>query len=142
MGTWACEQVLGPFEELGATDELREAALSVYERELSSLPQLRVPASMLDSRQPLLRLPVCMPSDEQADEAISAIARLGLYAVPWYRPLLYPGVSDLAAYGFDGVLDAFPHTAQSTQGALALPCDLTAEQATSVAAARREIVSR
>lgn len=141
MDAWSCEQVLAPFEELEYTSDLRVCALAAFERALSTLPEVRVSKAVLASGQPLLRLPVNLLTDEQADAAIAAIAGLGLYAVPWYRPLLYPGVSDAAAYGFDGSLDAYPQTAHAAVGALALPCDLTEVQVASVVEALRKVVA-
>lgn len=128
MNEWACEQVLGPLRALGETDALRVRALDAYARELADKPGLRTSDQMLRSGQPLLRLPVTMPTDAQADKAIAGVAGVGLYAVPWYRPLLYPGVSDAAAYGFDQTLTGLPETARLTGGAVALPCDLSDDQ--------------
>ena len=143
MGEWACAQVLNHFRSMGQTDEKRVAALASYARELEveGITGVRVPASMLSCAQPLLRLPVNLPTDEAADAAIAAIGALGLYAVPWYRPLLYPGVTDEGAYGFDGSLAMLPNTAALTRGALALPCDLSAEQVHDVAQALAKIAA-
>lgn len=141
MGEWACAQVLDHFRSMAQTDKKRIAALASYARELGDIAGLRVPDSMLLCAQPLLRLPVNLSTDEAADAAIAAIGALGLYAVPWYRPLLYPGVTNEGSYGFDGSLTTLPNTAAGTRGALALPCDLTAEQVHDVAQALKKIAT-
>ena len=138
MGEWACEQVMGLFEELPQSYPLRVAALASFERELAGIQGIATSQRMLRSGQPLLRVPVSLPTNAQADAAIDAIAHLGLYAVPWYRPLLYPGVSNPEVYGFDSSLEGLPHTAELTRGAVALPVDISPEQVSQVAAVLRQ----
>ncbi|MDI9590643.1 MAG: DegT/DnrJ/EryC1/StrS family aminotransferase [Acidobacteriota bacterium] len=140
MDEWACDQVLGHFLTMPEQDERRMSALASYARELSGIAGVRVPESVLSSAQPLLRLPVNLADDAKADAAIAAIGALGLYVVPWYRPLLYPGVPDARSYGFDGSLANLPNTASFTRGALALPCDLSDAQVREAVAALRTIV--
>lgn len=143
MDAWACEQVMGPFQALPESYGLRTNALAAYARELEGAQGIRVSQQMLSCDQPLLRLAVNLPSNEEADAAIAGIAAAGLYAVPWYRPLLYPGVSNPVAYGFDGRLEGLPNTAALTRGAVAVPCDLTASQVHDVAdALRKALVQR
>ena len=119
---------------------LRVAALDTYARELADVHGVKVSRSLVGSGQPLLRLAVNLPTNKEADDAISRIAAAGLYAVPWYRPLLYPGVSDPDVYGFDGSLGGLPNTAALTRGAVALPCDLSPARVHDVAKALRGAV--
>lgn len=140
-GAWAETSVAGPLAALPAGEELRVHALGAYARELEGIADIRTSELMLGSGQPLLRLPLNMPTDAMADELLGAIGALGLYAVPWYRPLLYPGVTDEAAYGYDRSLAGLPRTAELARGAVALPVDLTDEQVDSVAQAIRSVVA-
>lgn len=140
-GEWAASQVVDLFEALPNSYDLRISALDSYAQELSDIEGIGTSQAMLASGQPLLRVPVNMASNEAANVAIQAIASAGLYAVPWYRPLLYPGVSDKGAYAWDGTLQNLPHTAALSHGAVALPCDLTKAQVHDVACALREAAS-
>ena len=140
MNAWACEQVMGPLKALPSSLDLRVAALDTYARELADVHGVKVSRSLVGSGQPLLRLAVNLPTNKEADDAISRIAAAGLYAVPWYRPLLYPGVSDPDVYGFDGSLGGLPNTAALTRGAVALPCDLSPARVHDVAKALRGAV--
>ena len=141
MDDWACEQVLGHLRELPQVQGTRVSALEAYRAELEDASGLRVPAAMLKSGQPLLRLAVNLPDDEAADRALAAVNALGLYAVPWYRPLLFPGVSDADAYGYDPALPGLPNTAALARGAVALPCDLTNDQVREVVQTLRQIAT-
>lgn len=122
---------------LDASCATRVAALAAYRELLPGTEGLRLSGRILESAQPLLRLPVGLPSDEAADEALGAIAALGMYATPWYRPPLFPGVSDPVPYRFDPTLPDLPHTAALTRGAIALPCDIDAGRVPAVVDAVR-----
>jgi hypothetical protein len=140
-GAWAQQAVAGPLAELPASEELRMRALQAYARELAGIEGVRTSEAMLGSGQPLLRLPLNVCDDATADRVIAAIGAQGLYAVPWYRPLLYPGVTDDAAYGYDRSLAGLSRTAELARGAVALPCDLTDEQVAAVVRAIRSVVA-
>ena len=140
-GAWAQQAVAGPLAELPASEELRVRALQAYARELAGIEGVRTSEAMLGSGQPLLRLPLNVCDDATADRVIAAIGAQGLYAVPWYRPLLYPGVTDDAAYGYDRSLAGLSRTAELARGAVALPCDLTDEQVAAVVRAIRSVVA-
>ncbi|MBP3894324.1 MAG: DegT/DnrJ/EryC1/StrS aminotransferase family protein [Atopobiaceae bacterium] len=143
MDAWSCEQVIGPLEALPTSLDLRVAALDTYARELADVHGVKVSRTLVGSGQPLLRLAVNLPTNKEADDAIAGIAAAGLYAVPWYRPLLYPGVSDPRIYGYDGSLGTLPNTAALTRGTVALPCDLSPARVHDVAKALRgAVVSR
>ena len=74
-----------------------------------------------------------VPGEGKADEALARLRATGFYVVPWYRPLLFPGVSDEAAFGLprgiDAVLARLPVTRACSVGAVCLPCDLSPERA-------------
>ena len=115
------------FEGLDKVEATHRLAVESYRRELASQGALRhmeVPAAALEGEaQPLLRLPVVMGSQERAQRALSALRGLGIYAQDWYRPVLYPGASDHAAYHFDGDLSPWPVCGRIVSGILNLPCD-------------------
>lgn len=79
-------------------ERCRAAATQVY---LSTLPsRLRIPASITGD-MPLVRFPCFAPSAAGAEELIARLTDAGVYAGRWYRPALFPGVSDPARFGFE-----------------------------------------
>ena len=87
--------------------------------------------------QPLLVFPVFLATAERADRAVRDVCAAGFYARPWYRPLLYPGAVDAAAYRLPE-RGALPVTERCSAGAVTLPTDVSAEDAARIA----EIVIR
>lgn len=121
-----------------------EVYLDVFGRALARgrLPQGMLPDDLeLLHGQPLLRFPVTLQTPPLAELARKKVAELGFYAVPWYRPLLFPGVADPQAYGWDGEAGAYPECERLSRGALALPTDIDREGARAVAEAVAALAS-
>ncbi|MBP3885439.1 MAG: DegT/DnrJ/EryC1/StrS aminotransferase family protein [Olsenella sp.] len=125
---WAAERMLAALGSLDESRAQRREAVSAYAELLAGIEGAYVPAPALERPDALLEFPIFLKDDASADAVISALGAAGYYAVPWYRPLLYPGPLDASAYGFDGDLDGLPVTARLSQGPVGLPTDVTLEQ--------------
>lgn len=143
MGPWVAEQALRAMAGLDEVEATHRACVARYLEVLGGAEGVEVPAAVLGAarEQPLLRLPVTLASAAHADEAISRVAALGLYAVGWYRPLLLPGALDPRAFSWDGDASPWPVTARLSEGAVDLPCDVTPDQAEAAARAVIDVVS-
>lgn len=135
---WIMQRVLGALTTADALLAHRREVVSAYAHELDNVvhepvyDQMWVCPGGLDEPQPLLRLGAFLPDEAAADEAISQLCSQGFYTVPWYRPLLFPGVTDEARYGLphgiEGAVSELPVTALCSRGAVALPTDIPVEQ--------------
>jgi hypothetical protein len=76
---------------------------------------------------------VSLPTSALADLVRAKVAERGFYAVNWGRPLLYPGPTDLAAFGWDGSLELLPRTKRWSRGIVGLPTDVGPVQARELA---------
>jgi dTDP-4-amino-4,6-dideoxygalactose transaminase len=132
---WVCETALAALAGLGANEARRSVAVAAYADAFKGKGGVRVPAAaMATDAGPLLRFPVFVEGEAAADEAIQRVCAVGHYATAWYREPLYPGATDLAAYGLNGSWEAWPKTTAACEGAVSLPCDVTPEQAAAIAA--------
>jgi hypothetical protein len=129
---WVCRKALSELGGLDDNEATRRACVEAYREELDGAiasGSLRVPAAAFapdsDGRtQPLLRMPVGLPSEELAEAAHDAMSAAGLYSVRWYSVPLLPGPLDPAAYGIADGLGAWPETVSVGKVALDLPCDV------------------
>lgn len=143
---WVAEKARAALEGSDAADRQRERAVGVY-RELFSGSAVApgdeawVAIGGTEPPQPLLRFGFFRTDAEAADAAVQRVRAAGFYAVPWYRPVLFPGVTDPAAYGLaDGVekaLGSLPVTCAASRGAVALPTDLSPDQVRACVGAAR-----
>lgn len=133
IGSWVAQEALQALQGLDANEGRRRARVGQYNQAFLGQPALEVPAAVSGEQQPLLRYPVVLGSSQLADQAVQAIARLGFYAVRWYRPLLLPGALDPAAFSYDPTSDAWPQTQRISEGIVCLPTDLSDEQTASIA---------
>jgi len=138
-GSWVAEQALGGVRRLDGIEARRsicvDAYLSVFADADESLTRdLLLPADLPALYgQPLLRFPVSLPTSALADLVRTKVAERGFYAVNWGRPLLYPGPTDLAAFGWDGSLELLPRTKRWSRGIVGLPTDIGPVQARELA---------
>lgn len=137
---WVAEQALKSLSQLNANEARRRSCVQVYLDVFgAALKQGRIAASLLPGDlgilkgQPLLHFPVNCPTEAVSELACRCIAELGYYAVPWYRPLLYPGVLDTERYGWNGSAQAWPVCERLSRGALALPTDIDVAGARKIA---------
>jgi dTDP-4-amino-4,6-dideoxygalactose transaminase len=115
------------------------ATLPVVEAQRKAATDAYAEALGGPSGQPLLRYPVLVPPGADATEVFLALRAQGIYAGHWYRPALFPGVDDPAAYGYE------PGTLPITEDVIArivnLPTDVSPERARELAAAYLALTS-
>ncbi len=142
---WVCAHALEALSSADAQLSQRSAAVRAYASAFSAAPlsagveaTVEVPGAISAGfDQPLLVFPVFLATAERADRAVRDVCAAGFYARPWYRPLLYPGAVDAAAYRLPE-RGALPVTERCSAGAVTLPTDVSAEDAARIA----EIVIR
>ena len=142
---WACAHALEALSSADAQLSQRSAAVRAYVSAFAAAPlsadaeaPVEVPRAITASfDQPLLVFPVFLATSERADQAVRDVCTAGFYARPWYRPLLYPGAVDAAAYRLPE-RGALPVTERCSAGAVTLPTDVSSEDAARIA----EIVIR
>lgn len=122
---------------LDQLEERRAACAQAYAAAFAELasPKVVVPSAIYESpkAQPLLRFPAFLPDALRADASIRQVGEVGCFAQAWYRPVLIPGATDPAAFGFDPELPNHPVTKRLSEGAVALPCDVAPTTARRVA---------
>ncbi|MBR3223856.1 MAG: DegT/DnrJ/EryC1/StrS family aminotransferase [Atopobiaceae bacterium] len=138
---WLCQHIMEVLGQLESSVPQRIQAVRVYQEAFraaaargnaAALP----PAQLLNATdvQPLLRYPIVFSTSCEADECIAKVGAMGFYSVPWYRPLLFPGVLDAAAYGWGPEQEkTHPKTIALSRGIACLPTDVTSEQASRIA---------
>ncbi|MBR3327291.1 MAG: DegT/DnrJ/EryC1/StrS family aminotransferase [Atopobiaceae bacterium] len=141
---WVAERVTDALANLDQNEACRRACVAAYVDEFGKAlkdgvvsPELLPTDLDLLAGQPLLHFPVALESTMLAERVEQRISELGYYAVPWYRPLIFPGV-DGSLYFWDGDESKVPTSARLSAGALALPTDVDEEGARAVA---RTVVS-
>ena len=126
---WIEAQAAVALATLPIVEAQRKAATDAYAEALGGGP----------SGQPLLRYPVLVPAGTDAMHVFTEFREQGIYAGHWYRPALFPGVDDPAAYGYE------PGTLPITEDVIArivnLPTDVTPERAREIAAAYLALTS-
>ncbi|MCL1801911.1 MAG: hypothetical protein FWG25_11225, partial [Promicromonosporaceae bacterium] len=78
-----------------------------------------------------LRFPIFLASNEIAERVIKKVKQAGFYATDWYRPALYPGIHDDAAYHLN--LAKLPTTADLIDRVANLPTNVDPETARIIA---------
>lgn len=137
---WASARALEALSSADAQLSQRSAAVRAYGAALLAAPlsasaeaPVEVPLAVTGGfDQPLLVFPVFLATAERADRAVRDVCAAGFYARPWYRPLLYPGAADPAAYRLPEE-GALPVTERCSAGAVALPTDVSPEDAARIA---------
>lgn len=148
-GEWVAAQALGALQQAEANERSRSEVVAAYERafvDWSHEPCERFPwvcAGGLDDSQPLLRLAVFMQDDRHADEAVRRLCEAGYYTVPWYRPVLYPGVVKESRYGLacgvESALKRLPMTEACSKGAVCLPTTIPSDRVAEVVRILNEV---
>ena len=139
-GEWVCGRALEALRSGDAPLGQRSAAVAAYTRALDAAPLTASAAAPVETpgaldaafEQPLLVYPVFLADAGRADRAVADVLAAGFYARPWYRPLLYPGAADPAAYGLPAAGE-LPLTERCSEGAVALPTDVSPEDAARIA---------
>ncbi|KAB8291005.1 DegT/DnrJ/EryC1/StrS family aminotransferase [Bifidobacterium avesanii] len=124
---WIEDRAADAIGALHANEEGRKRVVAIYRDLLGhAADELGIPSGVMTGRpQPLLRFPLFLKSTEDAERVLKAVRAAGGYAERWYRPELFPGVSDPAAYGVtDEVHGRLPVTEGLVAGAVCLPTEL------------------
>lgn len=132
---WIVNRMRGSLDGYERGLDARRRMVDVYRSMLPLAPlgapaakALECPAAVLAGEsQPLLAFPVYLADEERATAAVAALRSAGFYARAWYRPLLFPGVDDAAAYHVDPAA-RYPMCERCSQGAVLLPVDLDEER--------------
>jgi dTDP-4-amino-4,6-dideoxygalactose transaminase len=101
---WMVAEIARGLPSLADTEARRTGVVAEYVRALADV--VEVPAAV-GAGCPLVRFPFFTPDAATAEHVIAALAAAGFYPGRWYRPALFPGVDDPAAYGYapgDGTL--------------------------------------
>lgn len=125
---WIDRRAASAIRGLDANEERRRHVVALYRERLTPLASagLEIPRGAGEGEpQPLLRMPLLAPDTATAERLIAAARSAGAYAERWYRPELFPGVTDPHAYGLDGLDRAdVPVSGDLTRRILCLPTDL------------------
>ncbi|PLS31648.1 aminotransferase DegT [Bifidobacterium margollesii] len=131
---WIDAKAASALRRLDENEESRRRIVDVYRRRLADVPSLEIPsAAVAEPNQPLLRFPLFAVDTATADRLIDVVRAAGGYAERWYRPELFPGVTDERAYGLDR-LDRTTVTVSDelVDRALCLPTELDERRAESI----------
>lgn len=135
---WVSRQACQAVRALSSNEARRGVAVTAYASALEGVSATPGSADWvcrggLSTSQPLLQLGVFLNDPQAAKEAIGRLRGEGIYAQPWYRPLLFPGVTDERAYGIQGgmrrLLERLPVTRACSEGAVCLPTDVAPSKA-------------
>lgn len=124
---WVASTATAALADLPAIEARRLAAADAYSAALGG-----------PSGQPLVRFPVLVPPGTDADAVVRALTAQGIYAGTWYRPALFPGAIDPAAYGY--VPGTLPVTEDIMARIVNLPTDVSEARAREIAAAYLALV--
>ena len=132
---WICDRVNAHLDAYNEISETRIEAVKIY-REVFSHSKHNLQLSriqMTDDTQPYLRFACVFSNTKEAEHAIEKAWEKGFYLVPWYRPLLYPGIEDNKAYFLTNDNVDNSTTMRLSQGIVCLPTDVSAERARELA---------
>lgn len=134
---WIAERAIDGINALDANESGRRAVVDKYRKAFANVEGLVVPQSALTGGPaPLLRFPLFARDTQSAEHIIAAARQAGGYAERWYRPELFPGATDAAAYGVDSLdRSTVPVTNHAVSTCLCLPTELGDETVESVIAA-------
>lgn len=127
---WVSAQVAAGLRGLDDVETARAATVATYRRELAGL--VEVPAAIGDGA-PLVRFPFFAADGATAERLVAGLNRQGVYAGRWYRPVLFPGVVDPAAYGYDPADPALGTTRDLVERVVNLPTRVPEAEAVRIA---------
>lgn len=85
---------------LAASQRHRRRTAAIYREGLEQVPGVELATTLDVPGRAMVRYPVLLGSTERAEAVFAALAAEGLVPGRWYRPLLFPGPSDPAAYAY------------------------------------------
>ena len=132
--TWIDATAAKAIGALDGNERSRQSIVAMYRGRLRDMPALEIPQVALEGEPlPLLRFPLFAADTEQAERLIAAVRATGAYAERWYRPELFPGVTNAEAYGLT-TLDrsTVAVSDELVSKALCLPTELSEHRAKAV----------
>ena len=140
---WMNERATSAIERLDANESGRQKIIDLYKEQLSNLDGIDIPhAALAGATQPLLRFPLLARDTAQSERLIAVVRSAGGYAERWYRPELFPGVTDEKAYGLSDLdRSQVPIHEDVVRRCLCLPTELGIETAQHVCNAIIQTVS-
>jgi dTDP-4-amino-4,6-dideoxygalactose transaminase len=96
----ALADVLRHLPDLEEVRAHRRRTAGLYRAGLTDVAGLTLPAALQADDLTLVRFPLLLGTAELAAAAFDALAAEGLVPGRWYRPLLFPGPTDPAAFGY------------------------------------------
>lgn len=125
--SWVVNRVIEALAHLDANEQHRSEVVAFYNEAFAASGQQTYEV------QPLHKYVVFAKDAKEAQAATEALGQAGIYTVSWYRPLLFPGVTDEAAYGLkvglEGALGNLPATKDCSERAICLATDISHEMA-------------
>lgn len=131
---WIDAKALAALRHLDVNESSRQEIVDIYRQRLRGVQGLFIPASVNDGEaQPLLRFPLFAEDTAIADRLIDAVRGVGGYAERWYRPELFPGVTDERAYHLHELDRATVSVSDDlVSRALCLPTEVSKETAAAI----------
>ncbi len=121
--SWVLEQMAKALLRLPHIEEIHRTTIDEYRQKL--LPSGLVPESAFARpTQPLLRMPIVLRSQAEAEGVAAAIQRAGFYPDSWGRPELTPGVADPLPYHIPVDSSCLQVVTSLSEGILGLPADI------------------
>ncbi len=127
---WVLSEVEHAMDGLSATEQARQKAVAAYVDALGD--RVHVPAGA-KTGQPLVRFPLLVPQGVDPDAVIAGLRAEGVMAGLWYRPALFPGVSNPATYGYTPGADIHAVTEDVIARIINLPTAVSPERAREIA---------
>ena len=123
---WIVDRIRTAIARLDDNEAQRLACGRQYAEGLEQTDRLYLPARAREvaAAQPLIRYPVLLPSEGEADELLQDLRANGFYAVYWYRMPFFPGASSLEAYGTSEADPRYQGFRRDYQGVVGLPTDI------------------
>lgn len=141
---WIADRAVRALGELDANEAGRVTIVELYRNALSGLEGIDIPLTVTrGDAQPLLRFPVLAGNTQMAERLIAAVRQTGALAERWYRPELFPGVTDETAYGLDRLDRSTVRVSDELVSRIAvLPTELSEQRAQQVVRAIASELSR
>lgn len=131
------EGMLHGLKQYASITERRSHTAILYREHLP--PTLKVPNNIPENYAPA-RFPVLCRNAEEAVHLFETLRNAGHYSGKWYRPTLFPGVSDIERYGYDPEL--CPVAEDIAARVLNLPTNITAHEAKEITDVLQREVTR
>jgi len=134
---WINAGVAAALGHLHASEQQRAKAIAAYVDELGD--RVEIPAGA-KTGQPLVRFPFLVPPGVDPEAIIVGLRATGVVEGRWYRPALFPGVSDPAKYNYTPGADAHAVTEGVIARIVNLPTFVDPDQARRTARRALELI--